>query len=139
MTNTHASPQPGYYLNTTSFAIAPLASEGERLPAGPGAWRKIPTAAALLLTPIAGLLFVVALPLIGFFVSLKAAASKVLSLFHGSAEGLAATMDAPWQPGEAHLTGKREERKDHEAQGPPSGEDELKALETEIEKKRTSK
>jgi hypothetical protein len=140
MATTHLGNQAvpsGYYVNATRWAIEPVAADGGRLPAGPGAWRRIPTALALLATPVLGLAFLVFLPLVGFLLTLQAAVSPLVGLVHGSAAGMAATMSPGWQPGEAHLTGKREERETVEAQGPPGAADEeLEALQREIERRR---
>jgi hypothetical protein len=129
--------QSGYYLNTTSFAIEPIASDGARLPAGPGAWRRIPTVAALLATPFLGLAFLVFLPFIGFALTLRAAVDPIASLTHGSAGHLAATMSPGWLPGEAHLTGKRAAHDGTAEQGPAAARDEaMEALQREIDEKR---
>jgi hypothetical protein len=98
--------QSGYYLNTARFSIAPVASDGDALPAGPGSWRRIPTALALLATPVAGLALLLFLPLIGFILTAQAAMAPVIGLLQGSAGQLAATMTGDLEPGEAHLAGQ---------------------------------
>jgi hypothetical protein len=131
--------QSGYYLNTSTFSIEPVAVDGSRLPSGPGAWRRIPTLAALLATPILGLAFLMFLPFIGFALTFRAALDPIVGLVHGSAGHLAATVSPGWQPGEAHLTGRRQ---DHpaEAQGPAASQDgELDALQREIAAKRNAR
>ncbi|HET9552712.1 MAG TPA: hypothetical protein VFP50_07070 [Anaeromyxobacteraceae bacterium] len=142
MATTHLGTQAvpsGYYLNASRWAIEPVATDGGRLPAGPGTWRRIPTALALLATPVLGLAFLMFLPLIGILLTLQAAVSPLAGLVHGSAAGMAATMSPGWQPGEAHLTGKRAERDAVEAQGPPAeADEELEALQREIERRRRS-
>jgi hypothetical protein len=126
--------QSGYYLHTARFTVAPIANDGDALPAGPGSWRRIPTALALLITPVAGLAFLLFLPLIGFIVTAQAALAPMLGLLHGSAGQLAATMAGDLEPGEAHLAGQ---------QGLPGlvarhGDDGLEPLLREIERRRTA-
>ena len=58
----------GYYLNASRWAVEPLARDGDRLPPGPGEWRRIPMIAALLLVPILGVTFLMFMPLAGFLV-----------------------------------------------------------------------
>ena len=122
--------QSGYYLNTSTFAIEPVAVDGARLPAGPGAWLRVPALVAVLATPFLGLAFLVFLPFIGFALTLRAAAQPAFALVQGSAHQLAATMTGSWQPGEAHLTGRRG--------GPAADErdDVLEALQREIDARR---
>jgi hypothetical protein len=128
--------KPGYYLNLSSWSIHGVAEEGERLPGEPGqSWVAIPTTAALMLAPILGLAFVVFLPFIGFVLVAQAALRPALKAFRHEAGELAATMSPGWRPGEAHLTGKREEEgKAAEGQGPPKGD--LEKLAKEIEARR---
>jgi hypothetical protein len=63
---------------------------------------------------------------------------KAAGLFHASAQELAATVTPGWQPGEAHLTGKRagKEKEGAEEGLPPAAESSLEKLEHEIEEKR---
>jgi len=142
MTNTFHGSQAvpsGYYLNTSSWAIEPVATDGARLPAGPGAWRRVPTLAALLATPVLGLAFLLFLPVIGFVLTLRAAVTPLVRLVSGSAGSLAITMSPGWQPGEAHFTGRRDRRHGLDRQEPPAddGASALDALQQEIERKRT--
>jgi len=58
----------GYYLNAVRWAIEPVAHDGDRLPAGPGEWRRIPMVAALVLVPILGVTFLMFMPAAGFIV-----------------------------------------------------------------------
>jgi hypothetical protein len=126
----------GYYFNAASWDVHPVAADGERLPGETGqSWIAIPTVAALFLAPVLGLAFLMFLPFIGFYLSVEAALQPVLRIFKHEASELAATMSPGWQPGEAHLTGKREEgHQPVESQGPPA--DGLDALAREIEAKR---
>jgi len=126
----------GYYFSMKSWEVHPVPADGERLPGESGQqWIAVPTVAALLLAPILGLTFLMFLPFIGFYLTLEAAVQPVLRIFRREAAELAATMSPGWQPGEAHLTGKREEEtKIDEGRGPP--ESDLEKLAREIEAKR---
>jgi len=129
----------GYYFNSATWSIEPIAEDGARLPASEGTFYSVPTLVALLATPVMGLAFLVFLPFIGIYLSFKAALSPVFQLVHGSAGSMAATMSPGWQPGEAHLTGKRHEHPSVEEKGPPAaGDEELEDLQREIERKRKS-
>jgi hypothetical protein len=125
----------GYYLNLKEWAVTPVATDGERLPAGKGEWRPVPTIAALVLVPILGATFLMFLPFVGFALFFHAIIAKVGSFFHSSATDLAATMSPGWQPGEAHFTGKSPENAGTEEKGPIADE-KLDALEKEIAAKR---
>ena len=126
----------GYYLNPASWSVTPVASDGDRLPAGDGRWLRVPTAAALALVPVLGAAFLIFLPLIGFGVVLHAIASLIVHAAHGSATELAATVSPGWLPGEAHFTGKRSEHAGVEEKGPPAAGDALEALAREIARRR---
>ena len=126
----------GYYFNASRWAIEPVARDGERLPEGKGEWLPIPTAAALLLTPILGATFLMFMPLVGFILTLQAITAPIVHLVRGSAKDLAATMSPGWQPGEAHFTGKSPESTKVEEKGPIAEDGKLDALEKEIEAKR---
>lgn len=127
--------QSGYYLNPGRWAIAPIARDGERLPDGRGDWMRIPTIAALVLTPILGLTFLMFLPFIGFALFIAHLASPAVRVFRRSAADLAATVSPGWRPGEAHLTGKSEGAAP-EGKGPSAGDEKLDALQKEIEARR---
>jgi hypothetical protein len=129
-----AAVKSGYYLDAAGWAVHPVAHDGERLPAGRGEWRRIPTFAAIALTPIVGLAFLMFLPLIGFALATQAAVQPLIRIFRASAIDLAATVGPGWAPGEAHLTGKRgEEAAEKDAPQAPGRLDEL---EKEIDGKR---
>jgi hypothetical protein len=129
----------GYYLDTARWHVEPIANDGDRLPAGRGSWRRVPTAAALVLVPLLGAAFLLFLPLIGFLVALHAVATPVLNAFRQPATDLAATLSAGWQPGEAHFTGKRSEEGGMEEKGPGAAGDALDALAAEIERRRRNR
>ena len=121
MTNTMkggSTVSSGYYLNLSRWAIQPVAKDGERLPEGEGEWMKVPTAAAILLTPVLGATFLMFLPLIGFALLLQALVTPLIGIFRHGATEVAATMSPGWQPGEAHFTGKSTESAGVEEKGP---------------------
>jgi hypothetical protein len=130
-----AAVQGGYYFNPIRWHVAPVAKDGEKLPAGAGHWWKVPTLVALALVPLLGATFLMALPVIGFVVFAQALAVPVLRTFRSSATDLAATVSPGWQPGEAHLTGK-EQGAAEGTQPPASADAKLDALEREIAAKR---
>ncbi len=123
----------GYYFNPRSWEVHPVAVNGERLP-GEGTWIAVPTVAALILSPLLGLAFLMFLPFIGFYLTLEAALRPVLRAFRHGAGELAATMSPGWLPGEAHLTGKPHEHEAGVEPGPPAGE--IEKLAGEIEARR---
>jgi hypothetical protein len=129
----------GYYLNPTSWSVAPVARDGERLPSGRGRWRRVPAAAALALVPVLGAAFLLFLPLVGFLVTVHAIASLIVRAIHGSATELAATVSPGWLAGEAHFTGKPAGNAGVEEKGPPSRGDALEALAAEIARRRNAK
>jgi hypothetical protein len=137
--NAGSAAKTGYYFNLESWEVHPIPADGERLPGEAGQqWIAIPTVAALVLTPILGLTFLMFLPFIGFYLTIEAALQPLVRVFKHEATELAATMSPGWQPGAAHLTGKRsEEAKSVEGQGPPA--DEMEKLGREIEARRQEK
>jgi hypothetical protein len=112
--------QSGYYLDPSRWVIEPVAEDGGRLPAGPGAWRRIPTAAALLAAPLLGLAFLVFLPFVGFALTAQAALAPVGRFLREASVGLAATMSPGHAVGAAHLSGKAGGSERVEERGPPS-------------------
>lgn len=125
----------GYYFNLQRWSLHPVARDGEQLP-GPAAevyWH-LPLLAAVVLAPVMGAAFLMFLPFIGFYLVAQAIAGRVARLFGRSATEIAATMTPGWQPGEAHLTGKRADAE--EAAKGPAAQDELSELEAEIAKRR---
>jgi HAMP domain-containing protein len=131
--NAGSAAKAGYYFNMRSWEVHPVPADGERLPGEAGqVWVAIPTAAALVLTPVLGLTFLMFLPFIGFYLTIEAALRPLVRVFRREAAELAATMSPGWQPGAAHLTGKEE--KGGEAQ--ERGEDEIEKLAREVEARR---
>ncbi len=128
----------GYYLDAASWHVAPVAHDGDRLPAGRGRWMRVPTALAVTLAPVLGAAFVVFLPVIGIVVTLHAIASMVAGVFHRSATDLAATVTPGWHPGEAHFTGRPHANARVERWLPTRSGDALDALEEEIRRRRNA-
>lgn len=127
----------GYYYNPRTWSIHPVPADGERLPGEKGqSWIALPTLAALVLSPLLGLAFVIFLPFIGLYLTIAAFLRPVARMFKHQATELAATMSPGWQPGEAHLTGKRH---DEAVEGKGQSRDGLETLANEIETKRQEK
>ncbi len=132
----------GYYWNPRHWTLIPVAHDGEILAGGPEEkFLRVPLPLALALVPLMGALFVFFLPALGFILLAQAMGLKLAGLFKRSAQELAATVTPGWQPGEAHLTGKRAEKQGAEkggAERPPAGGEasSLEKLEREIEEKR---
>jgi hypothetical protein len=122
--------ESGYSYDVKRWTVAPIAKDGERLPEGDGEWMRIPTAAALLATPVLGGLFLVFLPLIGFVIVARAATRPVVRIFGASAKDLAATVTPGWKAGEAHFTGRGDGGAARE------GESRLDRLQEEIDERR---
>jgi len=81
----------------------------------PGAERskyvRCPPILVLLLGPVIGLLYVVALPFIAIGTIFAVAGRKLVN-------GMASIVSFGWRPGEAHLGGKRKGRKNRNRTGP---------------------
>ena len=131
-----AAVRNGYYWNLGRWEVIPVERDGTALPGGRGdKFMKVPLLAAVLLLPIMGGLFVVALPFIAFALTLYAAVRPLRGLLHRSAKDLASTVSPGWLPGEAHFTGKRA-GEPKAGKGPPSRDERLEELEREIETRR---
>ncbi len=132
-----ASVRSGYYWNPRHWTLIPVANDGETLAGSPEEmFLRVPLPLALALVPLMGALFVFFLPALGFILLFQAVGLKVVGLFKRSAGELAATITPGWQPGEAHLTGKRAEKKGEEEAPPAAEGSRLEKLEREIEEKR---
>jgi hypothetical protein len=133
--------EKGYYFDTTGWAMRPVARDGEPLP-GPSdrIYFRVPLLAVFAIGPLMGAAFVMFLPFIGFYLVLQAALRPAARLFQRSAAEVAATVQPGWQPGEAHLTGRRAESEraseDGEEGKPPAEDGGLSELEREIAKRR---
>jgi hypothetical protein len=137
--NAGSAAKAGYYFNLKSFEIHPVPADGGRLPGDAGAdWVEIPVVAALVLAPVLGLTFLMFVPFIGIYLTAERMVKPLFGAARKEAAELAATMSPGWQPGEAHLTGKRPgEEKGAGGEGKRAAE--LEALAEEIEAKRVEK
>jgi hypothetical protein len=75
-----AAVKGGYYLNAARWAVEPIARDGDRLPPGPGEWRRVPMLVALALVPLLGVTFLMFMPAAGFVVLGGFLARKVRGL-----------------------------------------------------------
>ncbi len=71
----------GYYLNAARWAVEPIARDGDRLPPGPGEWRRIPMPVAVAMVPLMGVTFAMFMPAAGFSVLGGHVVAKVRGLF----------------------------------------------------------
>lgn len=85
----------GYYLNASRWAVVPVARDGDRLPPGPGQWRRVPMVVALALVPILGVTFLMFMPVAGFIVLFQFLAGKVRGLFVRAPASAPAAPPAP--------------------------------------------
>jgi hypothetical protein len=121
----------GYYFDARTWSLHPVERDGEALPGGHASrWIRLPLWAAVAVAPLMGALFLVFLPLIGFVLVAQASVRPIAAIFTRSATEVAATLQPGWEPGEAHLTGKRSvEEAGERGEG---GEDPLDLLAREI-------
>lgn len=128
----------GYYFHMRRWALHAVPRDGEALPgAATEGYFHAPLPVVLTIAPLMGAAFLVFLPFIGFYLVGQAAVRPVARVFRRSATEVAATVRPGWQPGEAHLTGRRAEG-EHDGEearkeAPPG---ELSELEREIAAKR---
>jgi hypothetical protein len=127
----NAAVKSGYYFNTATMALIPVERDGGRLPNEKGSWIAVPTAAALLLTPLLGAMFAFFLPALGFLLLGQATGKRFAAAF---ASGAGEIVTPGYAPGMAHLTGKEagEAKREGEAKATPA----LEKIEQEIEQKR---
>ncbi len=133
-----AQVKSGYYLDTSKLSVANVQKDGGTLPgAATEGYFHAPLPVVLTIAPLMGAAFLVFLPFIGFYLVGQAAVRPVARVFRRSATEMAATVRPGWQPGEAHLTGRRAEgeHKGEEARK-EAAEGELSELEREIAAKR---
>jgi hypothetical protein len=121
----------GHYLSLTTWSIQTVAVSGDVIPGrGDEKFIAIPTLAAFVLAPLLGALFLVFLPMVGFWLTAVAATRPAMRLISRIATVFAATVEPGWEPGLAHLTGKRATGADVEPARVE--EDPLDVLEREI-------
>ncbi|BDG07391.1 hypothetical protein [Anaeromyxobacter paludicola] len=126
----------GYYWSMSRWSLTGIPADGGALPGSAHEqFTQVPVWAAMLLAPIMGGLFVLFMPFIGIYLTVKAVAGLVTGGARKSASELAATVSpGAFVPGAAGLTGKPEaEKKDGAA---PAGSESIEKLAKEIEEKR---
>jgi hypothetical protein len=124
----------GYYFNLGSWTLQPMSRDGDVLPgAAREKFMRVPTLLAFALAPVMGAAFLMFLPFVGFYLALQAGFRAISRLFTKSATEIAATMQPGWQPGAAHLTGKKSE---NEGGAEPAKDERIDDLANEIEQKR---
>ncbi len=125
----------GYYFSANTWTLTPVAADGECLPGHGGEkYVPVPLPVAFAVAPLMGALFLMFLPVIGFYLTARAAVRQVVRLFHHSATEVAATVAPAWAPGQAHLAGTSPQQ----AKGMPAADADarLDRLQQEIDAKR---
>ena len=127
----------GYYWNPRHWSISPVTDEGGLLPGTPAdRYVRISWVTALLLAPILGGLFVVALPFIGFGMFFHWAWTWVTGTAREGVKDLAATVTPGWRPGEVHLTGRSVDGKLEDLPAGGAGESAVKEVADEVARRR---
>ena len=127
----------GYYFDMKRWALQTVARDGDPLPhTAAHVYFHVPLLFVFVIAPLMGAAFLMFLPFIGFYVVFQAALRPVARLFRRSATEMAATVQPGWQPGEAHLTGRRAEGGRPEDGRSSAAEGDLLNLEREIAAKR---
>ncbi|MBK9517526.1 MAG: hypothetical protein IPO09_09275 [Anaeromyxobacter sp.] len=142
MTTTFAANQAvpsGTYFDAARWTMVPVAADGDRLPAGPGPYHRVPTALALLATPLLGLAYVVVLPVAGVASLGLGLLRRLTGRAAEGASDLAAAVSPDVATGAAYLTGAEGDEKDAAAgqAEPGAATPELERLRQEIEEKRS--
>ncbi len=126
----------GYYFSANTWTLTPVAADGECLPGHGGEkYLPVPLPVAFAVAPLMGALFLMFLPVIGFYLTARAAVRPVVGVFQRSATEVAATVAPSWVAGEAHLAGGRPEARE-DAAGEASADERLDALQREIDARR---
>jgi hypothetical protein len=121
----------GYYFSINSLNVEVIGEEGGTL-AGPATTRyvSVPFPMLFVVVPVAGLAFLLFLPLIGFGFIAVALVRRVTGHVSRGADALAATVAPPHATGAAYLGGREGEKKNEEVSP------EIEKLEKEIADKR---
>lgn len=97
----------GYYWNPRNWEVEVVGNEGGTLSGSADhKFLKVPFLLLFAIVPMMGVMFMIALPAIGFALFFWAIAKKLTGGVKESAKELASTVTPGWQPGEAHFTGK---------------------------------
>ncbi|WP_242360148.1 hypothetical protein [Anaeromyxobacter sp. SG17] len=128
--------ESGYYWSPRRWGVEVVPPEGGRLPGDATArYLRLPFLLVLAVVPLAGLVFLMFLPFIGFYLFANALVKKLTGGVKRGATELASTVSPGWTPGEAHLTGKAGEEKKAAGEATP----ELSRLEKEIAARKEEK
>jgi hypothetical protein len=119
----------GYYFNLKSWEVANIEGKEGTLPGeAKDTFLHAPLPVLFVVAPVLGIGFAMFLPLIGFVMPVYALVKRMKA---AGAEA-AATMTPAWQPGEAYLAGKPEEKK-------AAPKEELEKLAKEIDERRAER
>ncbi len=102
----------GFYWKQNNWEIEVVKGETGTLPGDSGTtYVRIPTLAMLLGAPVMGGLFVVFLPFLGFAMLFNHLGKKAAAGLKQAVDEVGAAVGPAWQPGEAHLVGKKKKGK----------------------------
>jgi hypothetical protein len=100
--------ETGYYLSTSHLAFTNIGPQAGVLDGEAGErYVRVPFGLALLAAPVAGLLFVILLPLIGVALTVGVIGKKLAQKVRGGAAQVAAVVQPPMATGAAYLTGEK--------------------------------
>ncbi|WP_242335392.1 MULTISPECIES: hypothetical protein [Anaeromyxobacter] len=129
--------ESGYYWSPRRWGVEVVPPEGGRLPGDATArYLRLPFLLVLAVVPLAGLVFLMFLPFIGFYLFANALVKKLTGGVKRGATELASTVSPGWTPGEAHLTGKAGEKEGADEEKATA---ELERLEKEIAARKEEK
>jgi hypothetical protein len=125
----------GYYFSMKHWSVNPIEKDGTVLHGeADEKFIPVPLPVAVMLAPVLGAVFLMFMPLIGFYLVGQRALQPVARMFRKSTAEIAASMSPGLQPGEAHLAGRRGAKKADAGEN-----DSLAALEQEIAARRAEK
>lgn len=93
----------GFYLNMKTFSLATMSQPGALPGTELETYRRVPMLAMLVAAPVLGLLFVMFLPLLGFFMALHLVGSKVVHMVTGASTEGVRVLRPSWAPALAFL------------------------------------
>jgi len=128
----------GFYLNAAKWDVKALSGAGGVLPGGPEErFLRVPAAALFVFAPLMGAVYAIFLPFIGIAMVVQHLTKKAGEAAADVAHAVTGTMAPAWRPGEAHFTGepKADAKPAAPAETKPAGDDPLKAIEDEIDKR----
>lgn len=108
--------QGGYYFHVEKWEIHTVREDVGALPGtAKDTWIHAPLPVLMMLAPVMGGVFAVFLPFLGFVMPVYALGKKLIGASTHAMNEVAATVAPTWQPGEAYLADKAEEKKAPEA------------------------